>query len=90
MRTALLCTTFALSCGLTLRAQSGPPPILRIYVEQVKPGKGPAHQKAEAAFPRAFARANYPAHYIALDAMSGSSECWFLEAHSSFAETEKS
>jgi len=68
--------------------QKSPPPILRVYVEQVKPGKSAAHEKSESAFARAFAKANFPAHYLALTAMAGANEVWFVEEHSSFAEVE--
>jgi hypothetical protein len=67
----------------------GPPPVVRIYIEQVKPGKNAAHEKSESAWARTFARGNYPAHYIALDAMAGGNESWFVESHSSFADVEK-
>jgi hypothetical protein len=55
----------------------------------VKPGKNAAHEKSENAFARASAKANYPAHYIALNSMAGGNEAWFLEAHNSFADVEK-
>ena len=90
MRNTLLYTSCALICGLAgAQAQSGPPPVVRIYVEQVKPGKNPAHEKSESAFARTFARVNYPAHYIALDSMAGNNEAWFVESHGSFADVEK-
>ena len=73
-------------CGA---AQGDPPPVLRVYVEQVKPGKNAAHEKSESAFARTFAKANYPAHYIGLNPMAGDNEAWFLEAHGSFADVEK-
>src|SRR5438105_3949665 len=89
MRT-LLCTSFVLYYGASAaQAQGNPPPVLRVYVEQVKLGKNAAHEKSESAFARAFAKANYPAHYIGLNPMSGANEAWFLEAHGSFAEVEK-
>jgi hypothetical protein len=90
MRTTLLCT-FVLVCGAPAAlAQGDPPPVIRVYVEQVKPGKNAAHGKAESNIARDFAKANYPAHYIALNAMSGANEAWFVEAHASFADVEKS
>ena len=91
MRTALIYTTMVLFCGMTQAQQApAPPPILRIYVERVKPGKGPAHERSEAAFAHVLSKASIPAHYIALTAMSGPSEVWYLEEHSSFAEVESS
>jgi hypothetical protein len=90
MRITLLYTSFALIYGLAAaQAQNGPPPVIRIYVEQVRPGKNPAHEKSESAYARTFAKVNYPAHYIALDSMAGNNEAWFVESHASFAAVEK-
>ena len=91
MRTALLCTTVVLLEGLAPAQNApSPPPIVRVYVERVKPGKGPAHEKSEAAFVHVLSKANYPAHYLALTAMSGPDEAWYVEEHTSFAEVETS
>src|SRR5579862_9420346 len=80
MRLTLSLTTATLFCAIAAaqaQAPSGPPPILRIYVEHIKPGKGAAHQKSEALFVRAFTKAKSPSHYIALESMTGSDEAWF-------------
>jgi hypothetical protein len=91
MRTSLLYTSFALIYGLVpAHAQGGPPAVIRVYVEQVKPGRNAAHIRAESAYARTFAKANYPSYYIGLDSMSGNNESWFVESHKSFAEVEKS
>jgi hypothetical protein len=82
----LLCATTALF------AQTAPLPpakVIRIYREEVKPGMAAAHSKLEAPFPRAFARANAPNHYIALTSISGPNEAWFVERHESFGEIER-
>ncbi len=90
MRIPISLTIAVLFCAISAaQEQSGPPPILRIFVEHIKPGKGPAHQKSEAAFVRALAKAKSPSHYIALESMTGGDEAWFLEAHHSFAEIEQ-
>jgi hypothetical protein len=90
MRNTLLYTSLALIYGVAAaQAQNGPPPVIRIYVEQVKPGKNAAHEKSESAFAHTIAKANHPAHYIALDSMAGGNEAWFVEAHNSFADVEK-
>ena len=91
MRITMFCTAAALFCGFAAaQDQTAPPPVLRIYVEHVKPGKSAAHEKSEAAFVRTMKKVNYPAHYLALSSMAGASEAWFMEEHSSFAEVEKS
>ena len=59
-------------------APSGPPKRLQLVIEDVKPGKGAAHQKSEAAWLASFQRAKVPAYGIAMTAMTGHNEAWFL------------
>ena len=90
MRRTFLCTTAILFSALAADPPANDPaPVIRIYVEQIKPGRSAAHEASESAFVRAFAKANYPAHYLALNSMAGREEAWFLEAHASFADVEK-
>jgi hypothetical protein len=65
-----------------------PPAVLKIVREDMKPGKGAAHEKSEAAFARAFAKTKYP-NYIAWESMSGQSQVWFVEAYANFAGIEE-
>jgi hypothetical protein len=67
----------------------GPPKILQIYVEEVKPGHGPAHEKLEAAWSHAFAEAKWPVHYLALTSMTGVNVAWYLSGYPSFEAMEK-
>ena len=66
-----------------------PPKVLQIYREEVKAGKGAAHVKVEKGFVAAMARANWPTHYLAMTAVTGPSEAWFLTGYPSFAAWEK-
>lgn len=66
-----------------------PPKILQIIREEVKPGKAAAHEKVEAGWPRAFAKANWPTHYLALTSLTGPSEAWFAVGYDSYAAWEK-
>jgi hypothetical protein len=68
---------------------SGPPPVLQILREVIKEGKVAAHEKTEAEFVRAFRKAKFPGHYLALTAMSGPGEVWFLDPYPSFATWEQ-
>jgi hypothetical protein len=68
---------------------SGPPKVLQIIREEVKPGKGAAHEKVEAGWPRAFANAKSPTHYIAMTSVTGPSEAWFVSGFDSLASWEK-
>lgn len=69
-------------------APEGPPKIILIYREELKPGKGAMHEKVEADYVQAFARSKTPINYLAMTSASGPSEAWFVEAHDSFAEIE--
>jgi hypothetical protein len=68
---------------------NGPPPVLLIQRELVKPGKNVGHNKWEAGWPAAFAKANYPTIYIGMNAVSGINEAWFLIGFPSFEAMEK-
>ena len=71
------------------QAPSGPPKVLQIFREEVKPGRGAAHEKVEAGWPKAFANAKWPTHYLALVSVTGPSEAWFLTGFDSLAAWEK-
>ena len=68
----------------------GPPNVLVIHREYLKPGKGgQLHERSESAFVHAFAEAKSPYHYFALDSLSGPSRSLFLFSYASFADWEK-
>src|SRR5215472_6331054 len=66
----------------------GPPQVLRITRQAVKPGAGAEQEKIGANVARAAARAKYPANFLALNSMSGEPETWIVESHDSFASIE--
>lgn len=76
---------------LPVLAQDGtkPAPVIEILRESIKQGKTAAHEKVEADYAAAFRKANFPGHYVALAAMSGTGEVWFIEPMPSFAVTEE-
>jgi len=76
---------------LYAQAQSSTPPpnYLQIFREDVKPGHGPGHSKTEAGWPRAFAKANWPVHFVALVSTTGTSEAWYLTPWDTLANWEK-
>ncbi|MCM3877226.1 MAG: hypothetical protein NEA02_12510 [Thermoanaerobaculia bacterium] len=76
-------------CAAETSGPNPPPKVLQIYREEVKPGKGAAHVKLEKGFVAASARANWPTHYLAMTAITGPSEAWFLTGFPSFAAWEK-
>ena len=61
------------------------PKYLQIIVEYPKPGKGGlAHDKTENAFVQAAAKANFPIHYVAFNALSGKPRAIFVSHFDSF------
>lgn len=63
--------------------------VLTVFRETVKPGKGSAHDAHESAWARAVAAAKPPTPYIAMTAMSGSPETWYMSAYPTWADYEK-
>lgn len=92
----LLCAAALVLSGATsalAQAQApapmGPPKVLQIIREEVKVGKGPAHEKNEAGYPQAFKKANWPTTFLAITSITGPSEAWFLVGYDSFESWEK-
>lgn len=88
-------TGFAVTfvCVTAARAQSeatSVPKVLQITREYTKPGKaGQAHEKMEAAFVQAMAKAKWPVHYLALTSLSGKQRALFMTRYPSFEAYEK-
>jgi hypothetical protein len=72
---------------LVLAQLTEPPPIVKIVREDLKPGKGAAHEKTENAFARAFSKTAFPNH-VAWEAISGQTQVWFIEGYDSYAGIE--
>jgi len=95
--TGSLLVSFLLLAGLgTALSQEksggmmGPPPVLVVYREVLKPGKmGMTHEKTESAFVQAYAKAKWPTHYFAVDSLSGHPRSLFFVGYESFAAWEK-
>jgi hypothetical protein len=66
------------------------PKYLQVIVEYPKPGKGGmAHDKTESAFVQAMAKAKFPLHYTAYNAMTGRGRAIYLSAFNSFDELQQ-
>jgi hypothetical protein len=92
-KSLLLCALGALwlidAAGNQVAAQEpGPPKIISVFVEEIKPGRTAAHQRVEAGYPRAFKDAK-ASPYIAMTSISGRSEAWFLVGFDSYEAMEK-
>ena len=95
-RSAALPLSLALlfSAPLALHAQqdpmNGPPKVLVIDREFLKPGKsGALHEKSESNFVRASMAAKTKNYYFGMDALSGASRSLFFFAYPSFEAWEK-
>lgn len=69
--------------------QSAPPKVLQIFREEVKPYMNAGHEKVEAGWPKAFAKAKSKNYSLGITSLSGQNEAWFLAGHDSFAAIEK-
>jgi hypothetical protein len=90
------CLLLPLAAGVSplLNAQNvpddGPPNVLVIHREYLKPGKGGVlHDRSESGFVHAFDEAKSPYHYFAMDSLSGVSRTLFFFSYNSFADWEK-
>lgn len=93
-RLFLLLTILLLVSGfanITAQERSmGPPPVLLIVREDIKPGKMAAHNTHSEAFSQIFGRLKAPAYRIAMLPVAGSeNEVLYITALQSFAEMEK-
>jgi len=82
---ALLCfsTTAVLAQGQALPTTQ--PAIVTIYREQVKTGRAADHERIEAGWPAAFAKAKSTGYYLAMTSLTGTPEAWFLQPYASNA-----
>ena len=63
---------------------TAPPPILQRIREIVKVGRGDAHETNEHAWASAYAKAKLPYFGVAMTAMTGSNDAWFMNGWPSF------
>jgi hypothetical protein len=70
-------------------APTGPPKVLSMFREDIKAGRGAAHENVETGYVRAMQRAKYPVYYLAMTAAFGGTDAWFVTAYDSFAELQK-
>src|SRR5947209_14170632 len=80
----------AAACLVLIAAQNpDPPAVIQIIRESIKEGRGPAHEKVETDYARAFRKNKFPFYYLALTSMTGPGEVWFVNAYPSFAAVEQ-
>jgi hypothetical protein len=83
-------STWAQDNGAQNNGVDGPPKILVIQREMLKPGKaGAMHMKSEAAFIHAMANAKATPRYLAMTSLSGQSRALFFSGYSSLDAWEQ-
>jgi len=63
-----------------------PPPIIQRFRESVKIGRNDAHEANERVWAAAYAKSGLPAYSIAMTAMTGSNDAWWMSGWSSFKQ----
>lgn len=63
---------------------TAPPPLIQRYREVAKIGRGDAHEANEHAWASAVAKTKIPAFTVAMTAMTGSNDAWFMSGWPSF------
>lgn len=78
-----------LSASAVLAEDAGPPKVIAVAREEIKPGRATAHARSAASFVAAANKANAPIHRIALVPISGDDNAVvYLQAFGSFADVE--
>lgn len=70
-------------------APTGPPKVLSMFREDIKAGRGGAHEKVETGYVRAMQKAKWPVWYLAMTPVFGGTDSWFVTAYDSFAALQK-
>jgi hypothetical protein len=71
-------------------AAAAPAPVVVIYREEVRPGRGAAHAVNEAAWAAAYLKAGAPQKWLGMTTVAGPTEAWFVSAYGSYDEFQKS
>lgn len=85
----VLCVLGALGIAQAQEAMMSPPKVLTMAREVLKTGKAEAHAKWEAGWPRMFAKANWPTHYIAMSSITGEPRVLFFTGYDSMEDWAK-
>lgn len=84
-----ICVFVSTALQATAQQPMGPPRVLSIFREEIKAGRGAAHQNLEAGYVRALQRAKWPVYSLAMTPAMGGTDAWFMTAYDSFATLEK-
>jgi hypothetical protein len=78
--------TFATAQSSMPAGPTPPPPLIQRFREMVKVGHADAHEANERAWAAAYAKTKVPYYSIAMTAMTGPNDAWWLSGWSSFKE----
>ena len=85
-----LCLVFCGAGVVAAQEDMGPPKVLVIEREFIKPGKaGSPHEKSESQFVQALTAAKWQTHYLAMTSLSGRPRALFFFGYPSFQAWEK-
>ena len=84
-----LCLGILAPLEATAQGPTPPPKVLSIFREDIKAGRGAAHETVETGYVRAMQRAKWPVHYLAMTPVFGGSDALFVTAYDSFASLQK-
>ncbi len=88
-RACVLGTLILSATAALAQEPPGPPKVLALAREEIKPGRAAAHTRSVASFIAAVGRANAPMHRIGLAPLSGDDNAVvYLQAFDSFADVE--
>lgn len=88
--TCLLGAIVLVVAAAPARAQGpGPAKVIRIVREEIKPGRGAAHARAEEAYVRAGVASKLPVYWVGMSTITGPTEAWFLSSYESHEAIEK-
>jgi len=82
---SLLCMAATTTLAQAQALPTSQPAMLTIYREQVKVGRGAEHERIEAGWPAAYAKAKSPNYYLAMTSLTGPNEAWFIAPFASNA-----
>jgi hypothetical protein len=85
----VLCVLAVVAIAQAEDAMMKPPKVLTMTREVLKTGKAAAHEKWEAGWPRMFAKANWPTHYMAMSAITGEPRVLFFTGFESMEDWAK-
>lgn len=84
-----VCVFVSTAVQAAAQPPTGPPKVLSMFREDVKAGRGAAHENVETGYVRAMQKAKWPVFYLAMTPVFGGTDAWFITAYDSFASLQK-